>query len=230
MSWKEPVDLMPQLRTRDVFVVFVGTVALVLALYVSWNFAGPQWKTPIGALAYECGLVLVVAIGVGVLGFSRGHFDWAAIGFRRCSIDWIVRALLIVPLLLALASVIAALTKLVDVLFFVFPEDQIVLDAHSTALTTGLAFVVIVLTPIAQEALLRGVLFAWARRYLNFWIAACGCSIIFGMVHIGIERPGTVVIFSVISAALYEKTRSLWPSIAMHVALSSAYFFAVLSP
>jgi membrane protease YdiL (CAAX protease family) len=35
-------------------------------------------------------------------------------------------------------------------------------------------------------------------------------------------------VFGILAAYLYEKSRSLWPSIVFHVTVNSAYLFSIL--
>lgn len=228
MSGPEELTLLP---TRAVLRVFFGSILLVLAVYISWHAGGPAWHTPLGALLSEYALITAVLISVGGLGLATAR-EWpAAIGFRRTTVDWVVRALLLPPLLFALPAVVQASLSNLGVPIDYFPvvvEDRRIFATGSPLVIAQFGLVITVLTPIAQEALLRGVLFGWVRRYTNFWVASIASSIIFGFVHIDIARPGFVIVTGIVAAALYEKSKSLWPPIVLHMGINAVYFMAML--
>jgi membrane protease YdiL (CAAX protease family) len=223
---------MPGLRTLHVALVFFGTLFPVLAIFVGWNFVAGPWHTPAGALIYEYTLIAIFLLGVGVLGVSLGRVDWSAVGFRRCSADWIIRAFLLAPMLYGFANLWRALLIYIGHPRPYFPEiaeDKLVLNTGSTALMLGLIAAITIFTPIAQEALLRGILYAWLRRYMSFAIAAVACSPIFGLFHINIERLGSAMIVGIVMCALYEGSRSIWPAIVLHVTVNWVYVLYLLT-
>jgi len=185
-------------------------------------------------LIYEYILVGIMLLGVGLLGVSAGKVGWSTIGFRRCSTDWIVRALILAPLLYAAGTLWRGILQAAGLSRIFFPniaEDQLILASGSSALVAGLGLVITILTPLAQETLLRGVLFAWLRRHMSFMIAAVASGPIFGLFHINIERIGSAMVFSIVAAALYEASKSLWPAIVMHMTVNAVYFiYLVVKP
>ncbi len=226
MSWNEPKDLMPGLRTPHVALVFFGTLFPVLAIYIGWNFTVGSWHTPVTALVYEYTLIGIFLVGVGVLGVSIGKVDWSTIGFRRCSPDWIVRAFLLAPILYAFGNLWRGILINIGHGRPHFPDiadDRLILNSGSSVLFLGLVAAIVVLTPIVQEALLRGVLYAWLRRYMSFAIAGVASSPIFGLFHINIERLGSAMVAGIVMCALYEGSRSIWPSITLHASLNLGY-------
>lgn len=88
------------------------------------------------------------------------------------------------------------------------------------------AFIPLVLiTPVVEETIFRGFMFAGFRRHLPFWIAAIGVSALFGVAHgqwnVGID----VFTMSMVSCYLRETTNSLWPSIFLHVLKNGVAFY-----
>jgi membrane protease YdiL (CAAX protease family) len=87
------------------------------------------------------------------------------------------------------------------------------LDIESPMLQLPLLIVVVVVGPIAEEILFRGILF---RRLLRRWpplLAAFGSSLLFGAAHfdlVGSTFMGLALV------ALYVMTRSLWVPVAAH--------------
>lgn len=87
------------------------------------------------------------------------------------------------------------------------------LDIDDPVLQLPLLIVVVMVGPIAEEILFRGILF---RRLLRRWpplLAALGSSLLFGAAHfdlVGTTFMGLALI------ALYVQTRSLWVPVAAH--------------
>lgn len=97
--------------------------------------------------------------------------------------------------------------------------------------TVAAGLLIIGAAPIAEEIFFRGFLFAGLRRSANFVVAALVSSAIWGFFHFtGSDSWGVVAqlaVFGVILCWLYERTDSIWPTIAVH-ALNNAIAFTVL--
>jgi membrane protease YdiL (CAAX protease family) len=90
-----------------------------------------------------------------------------------------------------------------------FFPDSIMLEAVS----------MIVLAPIIEEWLFRGVLFRGLRRFISFWPAAVVSAVIFAAYHAhnnGYEALVYICLVGIIAAWLRERTGSLVPSILFH--------------
>lgn len=88
------------------------------------------------------------------------------------------------------------------------------------------AFIVlVVLTPVFEEALFRGFLYGRLRRtQLPWWIPAVIVSILFGLAH-GQWNVGIDVFFlSMVACALREITGSIWAGILLHIAKNMLAF------
>ncbi len=78
---------------------------------------------------------------------------------------------------------------------------------------------VVGLTPVFEEILFRGLLFATLRRGLGMPTAAVASAGIFAVAHgYGVLGFASVFWSAVLWAWAYEKTGSLWPGIAAHAA------------
>jgi membrane protease YdiL (CAAX protease family) len=70
------------------------------------------------------------------------------------------------------------------------------------------------------------VLFGWLRTRLAFWPAAVGSALVFGLFHgVNFVLPVAFTI-GVVCAVLYERTRSLWPSVVVHLTNNLLVFLA----
>jgi uncharacterized protein len=97
--------------------------------------------------------------------------------------------------------------------------------------TVAAGLLIIGAAPLAEEIFFRGFLFAGLRRSANFVVAALVASAIWGFFHFtGQDSWGVVVqlaVFGVILCWLYERTDSIWPTIAVH-ALNNTIAFTYL--
>lgn len=99
----------------------------------------------------------------------------------------------------------------------------------STAALIGVAFVVTVLAPLAEELFFRGYFFGALRR-LGLWPAAIFTGLAFGIVHVAGSPIAFILplaLLGTVLCLLRERTGSLYPGIVLHcinnsVALSSS--------
>jgi uncharacterized protein len=93
-------------------------------------------------------------------------------------------------------------------------------------------FLIVIAAPVAEEIFFRGFMFAGIRARGTFAVAALVSSGIWGLFHYQNENSWPVVLqlslFGVILCAVYERTGSIRPTIALHM-LNNAIAFAVLA-
>ena len=79
-----------------------------------------------------------------------------------------------------------------------------------------------VLAPIAEELFFRGLLYDWFRQKTGVVWGVVISSLLFGLAHYdSLAVVGSSFVMGLVMAAAFEKTRSLWISIFMHVATNS---------
>jgi len=83
-----------------------------------------------------------------------------------------------------------------------------------------------VVAPTAEEVLFRGYLYAGLRERWGVATAVLLSSLLFSLVHgiLGVVPP--IFVMGAILALIYERTESLWPSIALHGAVNALAFLA----
>jgi membrane protease YdiL (CAAX protease family) len=236
MSVRE--DLLPNLTTKNFIIVFVGTLGMVFIAVMSFALLNDTFNATAGFpearryVAQDYTYVTLIFLGIYVLGFKMAKLGWSDVGFRRCSFDWIVRAFI-------LGAIIYSVRVLADSIFSNWfgvrrmqepgQTDYAILQEASS--TTVIAFILVVglFTPFATEIFQRGILFAWLRRNFNFLLSAIASALIFGALHIELVRYAQVLVFGVAAAYFYEKSRSLWPSLAFHLTINGAYLIGLMS-
>lgn len=86
---------------------------------------------------------------------------------------------------------------------------------------------VCLVAPVLEEMLFRGIILRSFLHQYSRWIAILASSCLFGLAHMNIYQFLCATIIGVLSAWLYEKTRSLWPCIALHAGSNGVaiYFY-----
>lgn len=91
---------------------------------------------------------------------------------------------------------------------------------------------VVVAAPVSEEIFFRGFLFGGLRRGLPFVVAAIVSAVIFGAFHYTGPSSLTVLpqlaILGLALAWIYERTGSIYPTIAVH-AINNALAFVILT-
>lgn len=130
------------------------------------------------------------------------------------------------PLVIAVGQ---SIHLVMSVAFSIKPTDQVVisvlkLSMHYPVMSTFMVIGVVCLVPIAEELLFRGYLQGWMRRYLNPGGAIVMTSMIFAGFHFSIRQGWSNVelltslfILSLFLGVLYEKNRTLWAPIGLHM-------------
>ena len=91
-----------------------------------------------------------------------------------------------------------------------------------------LAFV----APVAEEVFFRGFVFGVLREKIGVVWGALATGLVFGLVHVAgspVETVGVLIILGTLLCALYVKTGSLLPCIALHAINNSISFAATKS-
>jgi membrane protease YdiL (CAAX protease family) len=96
----------------------------------------------------------------------------------------------------------------------------------------GMILVGVVLAPVAEEALFRGVVYPGLRHALGPWLAVPLSAVLFGLAHRAFGAAP--VVFSsalgVAFALLVEGSGSLWPSVLAHVLVNTKLVVMYLGP
>lgn len=104
------------------------------------------------------------------------------------------------------------------------PNNPFVYTPHlsnaSWAVIGAMVLAVVVLAPLAEEALFRGLLYGSLARLWGMWPAVLISSAIFGGAHMNLSLLLPLALGGVILALIYARSRSLWPSTVAHATLN----------
>lgn len=216
----------------------------VLALYLVVSFGGyflvsfllgkfvrgSQVTLPLSILAYTLNLLFFGGT-VLLFGTLLGSPDLRAIGFLppRLNAKWFLGAIAFSLALLPLRGLIGVVVQLLasgnlgglqNRMDIIAPAGFTWVGFLATWLGAG------ILVPISEELFFRGALFTWFRQRFNFPIALIASSALFALGHfdtIGVVASSLVL--AVANACIFEKTKTLWAPILMHITTNS---FAIL--
>jgi membrane protease YdiL (CAAX protease family) len=202
-----PVDR-PALGWTELVVAIAAYLALTVV--VALLFTGPDQDTTAVIAITELVTVAAVAIALAVRVRSLG-----ALGLRRTSAR---------RLLVGVAAGVGGLlvNRLVVIAYILASGDesnpqQAMADSAAASGWSLLALLLAgaVLAPIAEELLFRGVVYGSLRRYGRV-VATVASALVFGLAHgLNVVLPAAVVL-GVLTALLYERTRSIWPGVVAH--------------
>jgi membrane protease YdiL (CAAX protease family) len=104
--------------------------------------------------------------------------------------------------------------------------NQLGADSSTVALV-AVTIIVCVIAPMAEEFFFRGYFFGALRNWRGVWPAAVITGIVFGGIHAGSAPIGFLVplaFFGFLLCLVYDRTRSLYPCMALHCINNSIAF------
>ncbi len=106
------------------------------------------------------------------------------------------------------------------------PEDQravaLIINAKSPWLRGYLAFFAIVLAPVSEEFMFRGVLFPFVKQLGWPKLAWFGVSFLFALIHVNAPTFVPLLVLALALTWLYQKTDCLLAPIAVHSLFNTA--------
>lgn len=184
----------------------VQAVASVLQADASYSF----FTGNMGAIASI--IFLVISIPVCYSIYKRDYNSWAV---------WIYRK----PAYFALLALIGVLASHgLSAAVSLLQIDQVAGDysvIQSNIFSAGSVLVIVqtvILAPISEELLFRGIVYNRLRRYFGkFPLPALISSAIFGLYHFNLAQGIFAFLFGLLACAVYDKVRNLWSVIALHI-------------
>jgi membrane protease YdiL (CAAX protease family) len=205
-----------------------GALAGGLVIYVIATIAGASLDNPPASVNISATFLQDVAFIAAAVGFASmvarprpWHFGlretplWPAVGY-------VVGGYVA---FIAFAGAWSAILNLHE-------KDDVVKQLgadNSSAALIAIAFLVCVVAPIAEEFFFRGFFFSALRNWRGLWPAAVITGLVFGGIHVGSAPIGFLVplaFFGFVLCLIYDRTRSLYPCMALHCINNSIAFGA----
>lgn len=201
----------------DLVIALAGIIGLFLALGLATGWIASWWPHE-RILLYVNGFLtqLMFLLLLWILGRVR-NWKWSDYGWKKIDLSKFQGSVLKVY----------GLTWIVNILYSVFlfqkgimPPDTDVytkLLGHATPLTFILNLILAgILAPIFEETLFRGVIFRGLQSYLGKWTSAILSALVFSGLHFQAYGFFPRFVLGLALAYLYDKHKSLYPSMAMH--------------
>jgi len=192
----------------------------------------------LGAAAYDRWGVHAV---IGTLTLQGAALVWIALFLREHGVRWaeafgfgnepsralwlgVLAAVVVVPGAWILQNASLSLLTLLD-----YPvEDQLpvqfLLAAHSAGSIVYLGFATILLAPVVEEMLFRGILYPLVKRAGFPRLALWGVSALFASIHADLAVFVPLFFFAMMLTLLYEWTNNLLACIVVHSLFNAANF------
>ena len=179
--------------------------------------------------------------------FHGGVIALVALFLREQSLSWSqgfgirfdrLRALLWPVLLTTIACLVSAQILgrfsglLIESITGEEPVIQAAVDLLKNSTSWGrllsLGGVTVILAPVAEEILFRGILYSSILQFQGRTIAIVGNSVLFGLIHSNLLTLVPLIVMAVMLTLLYDRTRNLLAPIAAHSLFNLANFLMLM--
>jgi membrane protease YdiL (CAAX protease family) len=171
--------------------------------------------------------VLFIGGGAYMLGIRRRKITWASLGISPpvWNLSYLLWAFLLAVGLLPIRGIIGL--EIEKHLEGGFDNLQMRADLFDVGMDTGYGFLILfigvgILAPISEELFFRGLIYNWFRQRWGIFMSILVSSAWFALGHI--DSIGVAVssfLMGCVIAWVYERTKSLWFAIAIHVITNS---------
>ncbi len=148
----------------------------------------------------------------------RALFHPAGTSMRATAIRLVPWVLLLVP------ALVLSITMLVDLVAQAFPLSDSQREMFDRMTGDDLATVLMgcAIAPVVEEMLFRGVILRGFLARYGRAQAIWGSAALFGLAHLNVYQFVAALLLGAVCGWLYERSRSLVPSIALHAAYNTA--------
>jgi len=198
--------------------VYLGLTLGAFVQHFAGKLAGQNLalRAFVGALCFQ-GVMLALTPG-----FLRAHGEtWAsAFGFAEHTNRAILFGVLLACLFLPVGELLQRASLEVIARLGFNPEVQPAVEAlkKSTAWLdrSAMAVVAVLLAPLAEELLFRGILYPAIKRAGFRRLALWGTSFLFALIHMNLVTFAPLLLFALTLTLLYERTGNLLAPITAH--------------
>ena len=163
--------------------------------------------------------------------------DWAEFlgltgpHLRRSIFLAVVAGILVLPVVLALSDWSAWLMNSLGTKPVPQPAIKVLESSVSAGQRVCFGVAALLLAPVAEESLFRGILYPFVKQRGYPRLALWGTSILFGAIHLSLVVFLPLTLLALLFILVYEKTKKLIAPIIMHVLFNAVNFFgAIFAP
>jgi hypothetical protein len=170
----------------------------------------------------------LLIISLFLLALGRKPWEWSALGWTptRRGMRYGIGALLLSLPLIFMAAILSS--RIIGNQQGANPLISEMLTAHNPLLLAMIIATAILVAPLIEETLFRGILFRAADARLPFWGAAFGSGLIFAMGHYILVALLPITLLGILFALLTRRSQSLFASAAAHAGYNGMVTAVVL--
>jgi len=201
----------------DLSVVLGGIVGIYIILSVI-TFRIMNWWPHERALMYINAFITQLSFVLLIWTLKKiRHWEWSDFGWQAVPLRKILKRVFGVYVLTWVINICYALVLYQHGLTPPTTDVYTKLLGQTTWYTLILNLLLAgVLAPFVEETLFRGVIFGGLQTYLGKWTAAVISAAIFSGLHLQIYGFFPRFILGIALVFLYDKSKSLYPSVALH--------------
>jgi len=205
------------------FGIAVGSIIFVTPMLLAKATELPRLYILLVASVLQCAAMVGAVYWIILKG---GGLTWRSFGFAPPSRKQFVVAIV---LGVALVPVMEGIERLAGITLGDTIVGWLAPDGFTWTGLVGGVLLVGIATPIAEEVLFRGVIYAWMRTRWSMTTALLLNGALFGVIHLQYPAPYLILVglLGIAFALAYEKTGSLWVPSLMHAGHNSAVIIAV---
>lgn len=205
----------------------LANAAISQAVHHADTGLSPQDRTSLEAMAGQLAFYAVAISATLFFLATRRGIDVAELGWRHTTLRWVLAAVPLAVLGLAIAGVLGGIAQ------SLLPSAQnqqciTVQKQYGHSLLLALP-VVCIAAPVVEETIFRGVLYRWLRGVLPIGLAMLASGAVFAAAHAVTLLFLPLLGFGVLLAWVYERSGSLWPGVLVHALFNLAGIIAILS-
>ena len=179
---------------------FQGAALLLVHRFLEWHQL--RWRDILLGNGRSVSRVIAIGLGVG---------------------------LLVVPLTLAMGQLSSHIVRAVQLP----AEEQMAVKVIEKAVEPAkrVCFVIaaVLIVPVAEETLFRGIMYPFLKQRIGTWLAAAITSIVFSAIHVNVVIFIPLVFLALVLTWLYERTDSLLAPILTHAVFNATNLLMLLS-
>ena len=195
-----------------------------------WLEPGQQWaRFLVGTASFHGAILLLVAVLMRAQGLTWAEtFGLRQGGLWRVAWIGVVTAFLALPMAWALSWASAEMMRV----FFVEPSPQQAVTSLQASRgmmeQCSMGFMAVVVVPMAEEILFRGLLYPIVKERTRPWLAVLSTSLVFGAIHGNLMTFVPLTVFAMVLVGLYEATGNLVAPVMAHSVFNLANLLLLL--
>lgn len=194
---------------------------------VPWTAANENIISAVySAVVYGLTLALVIGLPWAIKKYKTTKEDIGVTDYPR----WL--DLLLAPAGFIVYVILAGIMLMIATQLFPALNVQEAQDTGFSELVRGFEYLVafltlVVVAPVAEEILFRGYLLGKLRKHVPLWIAILLTSLLFAGLHWPVSVMIDVFVLSIVLCLLRVFSKSLWPSIFLHMIKNAIAFYVL---